>query len=285
MDLSNIKPNQIIKNYRELCELTGEVFKGQKELKYIQMMNFKRLMDLKEHGSGFVINEIYNTPLHEEIKKSDYLDEIGNIIVDKTLLSIHNPVLLHNELMMELKYIYEYIPYEILEILLDYSFRRLKDRLLLHYQGSKHHEKYKIHLILPHIKKERISQDILENNYSLYEMEPIHTEIKGIYCIVNTVNNKKYIGRSKNIYNRIKIHLDELKNKSHHNYKLQEDYNTYGENAFKFLLLEESSKIEDFPSMEHSWIFHLGGLYNPLIYNISDPLKEVRKENIIHDSN
>lgn len=36
----------------------------------------------------------------------------------------------------------------------------------------------------------------------------------GIYCIRNIINNKVYIGKSKNIYNRITQHIYLLRNKS-----------------------------------------------------------------------
>ena len=36
----------------------------------------------------------------------------------------------------------------------------------------------------------------------------------GIYCIKNTVNNKIYVGKSINIYKRIKQHITQLNHKS-----------------------------------------------------------------------
>lgn len=36
----------------------------------------------------------------------------------------------------------------------------------------------------------------------------------GIYCIRNTVNSKVYVGKAKNIYNRIQGHIYALRRKS-----------------------------------------------------------------------
>lgn len=64
----------------------------------------------------------------------------------------------------------------------------------------------------------------------------------GIYKIVNVINNKFYIGSSKNLNKRFKIHLSELKNNRHNNFYLQKSFNKYGENNFKFEIIENCSK-------------------------------------------
>ncbi len=63
-------------------------------------------------------------------------------------------------------------------------------------------------------------------------------KLSGIYSIHNKINNKKYIGHSKNITYRWYHHLNNLMNNNHPNYKLQEDFNTYGLNAFNFSILK-----------------------------------------------
>ena len=60
----------------------------------------------------------------------------------------------------------------------------------------------------------------------------------GIYCIENTVNNKKYIGLSRNIYRRWLEHRSELNRGDHVNNYLQNSWNMYGEDAFKFYIVE-----------------------------------------------
>lgn len=64
----------------------------------------------------------------------------------------------------------------------------------------------------------------------------------GIYRIFCGATGKNYIGQSKNIENRWIQHKSELKNNSHINYKLQEDYNTYGLEEFEFSILKEDEE-------------------------------------------
>lgn len=54
----------------------------------------------------------------------------------------------------------------------------------------------------------------------------------GIYCILNLKNQKKYIGSSKDIQERIINHKGMLRNNKHYNPILQNSYNKYGKNNF-----------------------------------------------------
>lgn len=60
----------------------------------------------------------------------------------------------------------------------------------------------------------------------------------GIYCIRCEINDKIYVGQSKNIGNRWKQHKTSLEKDEHINHELQEDYNNYGLDAFVFSVLE-----------------------------------------------
>jgi len=61
----------------------------------------------------------------------------------------------------------------------------------------------------------------------------------GIYCIRNIVNNKVYIGKSKNIHKRIICHKYHLKNKSkEENSYFIAAYHKYGDDAFEYFVLE-----------------------------------------------
>ena len=57
----------------------------------------------------------------------------------------------------------------------------------------------------------------------------------GIYCIENTINNKKYIGQSVEIENRWSKHRSELNKNKHDNDYLQKSWNKYGEKILNFM--------------------------------------------------
>lgn len=61
-----------------------------------------------------------------------------------------------------------------------------------------------------------------------------HVIDSGVYII----NNKFYIGSSKNLNLRWKKHRGELRSDNHGNVRLQKAWFSYGEDAFKFEALE-----------------------------------------------
>lgn len=72
-------------------------------------------------------------------------------------------------------------------------------------------------------------------------MERVTKELKnksGIYCLVNTDNQKKYVGSSKNIYQRLQKHRAYLRKNIHENKKLQNSWNKHGEDKFQYFILE-----------------------------------------------
>lgn len=60
----------------------------------------------------------------------------------------------------------------------------------------------------------------------------------GIYQIVNTINQKKYIGSSNNTDRRWHEHKKHLRKNNHDNIHLQHAWNKYGEKAFIFEVIE-----------------------------------------------
>ena len=91
----------------------------------------------------------------------------------------------------------------------------------------------------------------------------------GIYKIENLVNNKVYIGQAVNINNRWKGHLKELKHNNHTNRHLQNAWNKYGEENFKFDIIEECEE-DKLTEREQYWIDYYGGLNSSDNYNKRD---------------
>lgn len=60
----------------------------------------------------------------------------------------------------------------------------------------------------------------------------------GIYKIENLVNKKVYIGSSKDILSRIRLHRSQLNNNIHGSTHLQHSFNKYGIKNFIFVILE-----------------------------------------------
>lgn len=89
----------------------------------------------------------------------------------------------------------------------------------------------------------------------------------GIYEIVNTVNYKKYIGSSKNLYKRKWEHQKRLKTNRHSNQHLQSAYNKYGKGSFEFktilicrkedLLFYEDSIIKAYQSNDSRFGYNM----------------------------
>lgn len=67
----------------------------------------------------------------------------------------------------------------------------------------------------------------------------ISMQYSGIYALVNNMNNKIYIGKSANVYERVLEHFGRLNNNKHSNYHLQRSFNKYS-GSFIAILLEES---------------------------------------------
>ena len=84
----------------------------------------------------------------------------------------------------------------------------------------------------------------------------------GIYMIKNLVNNKVYVGQSKELDKRFKRHINELKNNNHHSIHLQRAWNKYGEDSFDFIILEYCVE-DELDEKEIYWIDH----YNACDYD------------------
>lgn len=67
--------------------------------------------------------------------------------------------------------------------------------------------------------------------------------MKGIYMIHDKINNKNYIGQTKNFKRRFKEHRCELKRNVHSVKELQDVYNKYGMDALEIVILVEDDML------------------------------------------
>jgi group I intron endonuclease len=63
--------------------------------------------------------------------------------------------------------------------------------------------------------------------------------MQGIYRITNTKNGRTYIGSSKNVPERLRVHRRSLENGKHYNWHLQAEWDKFGELSFTFELICE----------------------------------------------
>ena len=103
------------------------------------------------------------------------------------------------------------------------------------------------------MKRKRISTDI----------------ISGIYSITNKINNKIYIGSSKDVYGRWVQHENELSKNKHHNFHLQNAWNKYGKECFLFEIVELCDEKDLFINEQKWYDFYNSG-DEKFGYNLSD---------------
>lgn len=98
------------------------------------------------------------------------------------------------------------------------------------------------------------------------------TEIYGyIYKIVNTINNKVYIGQTIQRPSKRKSgHLDELRRNKHHSGHLQNSFNKYGEDNFKFIVLNYATDKKTLDNLEIIYMDKYMSLNSDYGYNIKN---------------
>ena len=79
-------------------------------------------------------------------------------------------------------------------------------------------------------------------------------KIGGIYKISCLSNNKIYIGLSQNLEQRIKTHISKLNHGNHINNHLQSAWDLYGEENFKFDIIEYCDNLEELKEKEIYYI-------------------------------
>lgn len=89
----------------------------------------------------------------------------------------------------------------------------------------------------------------------------MNDKISGVYQINNIVTGAIYIGASRNIRRRIYSHFCSLRHNYHENPHLQEDYDEYGEDSFRFKMLFACNP-EELHEYEQRYITQLNPVYN-----------------------
>lgn len=84
--------------------------------------------------------------------------------------------------------------------------------------------------------------------------------------ILNIINNKYYIGNSSNLKIRFKNHIHKLSNNKHENQLLQNAWNKYGADNFKFYILEFTNNLIE---REQHWLDHSKAYDRKIGYNLS----------------
>lgn len=114
-----------------------------------------------------------------------------------------------------------------------------------------------------------------------------------VYMIINTKNNKMYIGSTVDYSKRKRSHLNALLGQYHDNIKLQQAFNEYGEDYFKFVLLCQTSNEAERYEIEEGIIqalkTYISG-YNLSIdgrgkYLLSDETREKMRINSLGEKN
>jgi len=85
---------------------------------------------------------------------------------------------------------------------------------------------------------------------------------QGIYKIINVINNKFYVGSAVDFTKRKRRHWWALRSQRHANKHLQAAWSCYGEEAFKFVIVEELPLGSDILAAENVWLKeHVGKEY------------------------
>ena len=101
-----------------------------------------------------------------------------------------------------------------------------------------------------------------------------------IYKIRNVTNQKFYVGSTNNTRERFRNHRNRLRKNRHHAKHLQAAWNKYGEDCFKFEVVEIVESVDMLQAVEDRWLAeHVGKnyCYNKSRYS-DTPMRGISKE-------
>ncbi|GIN23100.1 GIY-YIG nuclease family protein [Siminovitchia fordii] len=101
------------------------------------------------------------------------------------------------------------------------------------------------------------------------------SDFAAIYSIRNKMNNKSYIGSTKNLISRWKSHLIDINNKTHH----CREFNLVKSRDLEFILLEVVSNIDELVLKEYGYINLFSTNTKNKGYNILSKFQSKRKTN------
>lgn len=90
----------------------------------------------------------------------------------------------------------------------------------------------------------------------------------GVYVLTNTINGMIYVGSSKSLNTRWSNHKSYFRKGIHHNKKMQNVWNKYGESVFSFSVIELTNDTENLVNLEQKWIDALNPCDRSVGYNI-----------------
>ena len=102
---------------------------------------------------------------------------------------------------------------------------------------------------------------------------------KGVYKIVNLIDNTTYIGSSVNVWKRFIIHKHLLRHNKHDNVHLQRAWNKFNESDFEFYVVEETENLTE---REQYWLDYYklnGKIYNLCLECVESQLGIKRTSN------
>lgn len=102
-------------------------------------------------------------------------------------------------------------------------------------------------------------------------------KIAGVYAIINTSNNRVYVGGSTDLYNRQRKHSWTLRHKQHFSKEMQKEYNE-NPNAFEFRILETTENLDELRAIEQKYLDQYQSYKPEFGYNIS-----IKSDRCVHD--